>query len=104
MWSLARYDAGADIQELDQDHHAGTGGGFGGFPPDIFNARAAVWTRCSCWRLCLCSLSDSDVELLVVDWLAVTLAHPRCVRQMFAGGGGRRGGGAGFGGGGFHFG
>ena len=36
---LGRYDAGADIQELDQEE--GHGGGFhGGFPPDIFNVRA----------------------------------------------------------------
>ena len=46
---LGRYDAGADIQELDQEE--GHGGGFhGGFPPDIFNVRAkgkvAVGVEC----------------------------------------------------------
>ena len=39
-----RYDAGADIQELDQEEHGFSGGGFGGFPPDIFNVRPLLAT------------------------------------------------------------
>ena len=43
VMGTVRYDAGADIQELDQDAHGfGGGGGFGGFSPDIFNVRGGA--------------------------------------------------------------